>query len=652
MTTTIHHGDCLDVLRTMPDNSVHAIVTDPPYGLANTTPDQVADTIVKWVSGERDYLPSGRGFMGKSWDAFVPPVAVWDECMRVLKPGGHVLSFAGTRTMDLMTLGLRLAGFDIRDSIGYGSGMVAWVYGTGFPKSHNPGRDKRFCQCKVPHVRESAAEDAAEPGAEVLQPHVCRGGKKDAPDSEDMHGMRRRVQAEGPVSSREGHGVLTGVHEQATLRDHDRATLEAEPEGHCGVCDLREGVSEVPEQGEAGERALLLAELRREGPCGASCSTRLRRDRSEAQAPVRGGEPGMEGWGDVQAGEGKLPRPPLREMPGGMADDGPEGRVHHGAPSSHGPVGRQAATAHGSGEPHQPESEGQPQGEPGTVPIERGSQAGRGRPVCAGCGKPLRPEGLGSALKPAWEPCIIARKPLDGTLAANVLEHGTGAINVDACRIGAAAGDYDHPGNSNHTPSRDIYEGGTGDNGRQRPPHPSGRWPANVILDEHMARVLDQQSGTLTSGKVAPGGFVGEVETSVALGDKRAMINPASVYGDTGGASRFFKVVEQEAPFMYAAKAPKRERPDVDGIKHPTVKPLALMQWLVRLVTPPNGIILDPFAGSGTTIEAAMLEGFDCIGIEREAEYLPLIQHRIDRATEQLATEDPEQGSFSFEETA
>src|SRR5690625_3944675 len=125
---TVHAGDCLEVLRTLPDASVHAVVTDPPYGLANTSPEQVADTIVRWVNGDRDYLPGGSGFMGKAWDAFVPPVAVWDECMRVLKPGGHLLAFAGSRTHDLMSLALRLAGFEIRDSI-------AWLYGSGFPKS-------------------------------------------------------------------------------------------------------------------------------------------------------------------------------------------------------------------------------------------------------------------------------------------------------------------------------------------------------------------------------------------------------------------------------------------------------------------------------------------------------------------------------------
>ena len=99
---TIHHDDCLTALRAMPDASVSAIVTDPPYGLSKTDPASVADTITKWATGDREHVPTGRGFRGKAWDAFVPPPAVWDECLRVLKPGGHMVVFAGSRTQDLM----------------------------------------------------------------------------------------------------------------------------------------------------------------------------------------------------------------------------------------------------------------------------------------------------------------------------------------------------------------------------------------------------------------------------------------------------------------------------------------------------------------------------------------------------------------------
>lgn len=124
----VYSGDCLEVLRGLEDNSVDSIVTDPPYGLSNTDPEHVVEAISKWATGERDFTPAGKGFMGKAWDAFVPPPAVWDECFRVLKPGGHMLVFAGSRTQDLMGLSVRMAGFEIRDGI-------AWIYGSGFPKS-------------------------------------------------------------------------------------------------------------------------------------------------------------------------------------------------------------------------------------------------------------------------------------------------------------------------------------------------------------------------------------------------------------------------------------------------------------------------------------------------------------------------------------
>jgi site-specific DNA-methyltransferase (adenine-specific) len=171
----------------------------------------------------------------------------------------------------------------------------------------------------------------------------------------------------------------------------------------------------------------------------------------------------------------------------------------------------------------------------------------------------------------------------------------------------------------------------------------TGRWPANVVLDETTAPLLDQQSGTLAAGnrprvrnaddnRTAYGAFAGQQE----LKEQRM---------DAGGASRFFKVAksdehgaiseffprEFDAPFMYAAKAPKKERPVVDGVAHSTVKPLSVMKWLVKLVTPPGGTVLEPFAGSGTTVEACLIEGFKCIAVERESDYLPLIMSRIDR---------------------
>src|SRR5690554_5469345 len=126
----ILQGDCLEVLRTMSNNSIDSCVTDPPYGLSKE-PD-IREVLKKWMAGE-DYEHRGGGFMGKSWDSFVPGPSVWREVYRVLKPGAHALVFAGTRTQDLMTISLRLAGFEIRD-------VIAWLYFSGFPKSLDVGK--------------------------------------------------------------------------------------------------------------------------------------------------------------------------------------------------------------------------------------------------------------------------------------------------------------------------------------------------------------------------------------------------------------------------------------------------------------------------------------------------------------------------------
>jgi DNA modification methylase len=274
---TLYHGDCIEVMQRLPTNSVDSIVTDPPYGL---------------------------GFMGKAWDA-LPPGEDWArECLRALKPGGHLLAFGGTRTWHRLAVAVEDAGFEIRDSI-------AWMYGSGFPKHR-------------------------------------------------------------------------------------------------------------------------------------------------------------------------------------------------------------------------------------------------------------------ASLKPAFEPIVMARKPFKGSLTANEAIHGTGALNIDGCRI-----DGDPV-----TINRLAKWSGFGQH--KRPAYEStvsvaGRWPANVALDQPTADTLPE--------------------------------------------SRFF----------YVAKASKRECPSHEGKTHPTVKPVVLMRWLVRLVTPTGGTVLEPFAGSGTTVEACILEGFNCIAIEREAEYLPLIDSRVER---------------------
>jgi DNA modification methylase len=205
-------------------------------------------------------------------------------------------------------------------------------------------------------------------------------------------------------------------------------------------------------------------------------------------------------------------------------------------------------------------------------------------------------QGWGTALKPASEPIVVARKPLSGTVAANVLAHGTGALNIDGCRIeGRERTDY---GLTNATRSRGgVYGTPTAsadfDAGK-------GRWPTNVVL----------------SHAATPDGVDLCVDGCVE----------GCPVAELGESAKFFPV------FRYQAKAPARERPRVDGLAHPTVKPLALMRWLVRLVTPPGGRALDPFVGSGTTLQAGLEEGVEMIGVERNPQYVPLIRSRFDRA--------------------
>ena len=192
-------------------------------------------------------------------------------------------------------------------------------------------------------------------------------------------------------------------------------------------------------------------------------------------------------------------------------------------------------------------------------------------------------QGWGTGLKPAMEPIVVARKPLIGTVAANVLKHGTGALNIDGCRIPC-----------------DVSQ-------------KAGRWPANVIhdgSDEVVAQFPTKKAAGKAKAAVQTAGSMWNI------GGKRSSVPGGPAYGDGGSAARFF----------YSAKASKADRA---GSNHPTVKPVSLMRYLCRLVTPPGGTVIDPFAGSGTTGQAAIEEGFNAILIELEDEYAADIRKRF-----------------------
>ena len=264
--------------------------------------------------------------------------------------------------------------------------------------------------------------------------------------------------------------------------------------------------------------------------------------------------------------------------------------------------------------------------------------------------------GWGTGLRPSYEPVCVAKKPTKGTIARNVQKHGTGGINVDACRLGDSGGTR----GATAGPSTGIY--GDGFNGKAAgvPVPGLGRWPPNVAMDESAAAMVDEQSGVLTSGanptrrnsdksRDIYSAFKGQEECTPARGK------------DIGGASRFFYCQktsrsEREAgcehlPIKSAGELTGGREEGSEGIKsgragagrssdgrrnhHPTVKPIRFMRWLVRLVTPPEGIVLDPFTGSGTTGIACELEDFSYIGIEKEAEYVPIAEARIEHVRKQ-----------------
>ena len=498
----IRHGDCLKVLRDLPDNSVDSVVTDPPYGLSNTKPQQVADVLAAWVTGDTEAVPTTKGgFMGKDWDSFVPPPAVWQECLRVLKPGGHMAVFSGARTQDLMGLSIRLAGFEVRDVLG-------WVYSQGMPKSMDIS--------KAIDKRGGNAHLAKEIGKAIRESRESRGLTKGWCDLHFCGGTTNWTWFEGRP---------TGI------RPPSVETFNAI-------------VNEWPELAPYAEK---VAEVERE-VVGAGKS---------------GKTYGMGGLRGVETSEGSFD-----------------------------------ITA------------------PATSEAERW-------------------DGWGTALKPAIEPIILARKPLVGTVAQNVLEHGVGGLNIDACRVGMSDADREVVDSRSGAAADHDGEGwgniGKFPEGRRFKSAPAGRFPANVLLDEHAAEEMDKQSGWSKS----PDGLItqgGDDHFSIGSGERKRRASFQG-HGDSGGASRFFPV------FKYQAKAPKRERPVVereDGtkIQHPTVKPEKLMDWLVTLTTPPGGTVLDPFAGTGTTLQAARNKGLRAIGVEQDPDYIRLIETRLEGAAE------------------
>jgi DNA modification methylase len=608
----IRHGDCIDVMRAMDDACVDAIVTDPPAGIS---------------------------FMGKAWDgdkggrdqwvAWMQSVAV--EAMRVAKPGAHALVWALPRTSHWTATAWENAGWTVKD-------RVSHLFGTGFPKSLNVSNavlDKGACQCRKnsvehPHVHTlqnvqhpTAEASAGTPGSVLLTP--VRGGSEEAASyREGVRDLRLGVDTEGSISGRAQSDVLAGMQCEAHL-GAEGGKADGGNSGAAGeaVRSLRNHRASEAETVSPHRGNILRSVMSSEGECGSSHPAFAQGtgwlDAGEhGQLPEEddgGNKPGMEGRGDVPEQARELRLGSLCEVSAGSTEHVQEGRLCDGAPADNGAVGRSSIVADGVRASQGPRPAKQRSVKSGTLAGQPKPQDGGAWPVCGGCGKPIVPDGLGTALKPAMEDWWLLRKPLIGTVAANVLEHGTGAINIDACRV-ASAEQWGSSGKLTGGDSLACYGDGLNNPGRSES-NALGRWPANVIHDGS-DEVLEAFAA-FGSSKSPPVGSTCRNNGSRAQSyskDYGATETPNG-YGDSGSPARFF----------YSAKASKADRA---GSKHPTVKPVSLVEYLVRLVTPPGGTVLDPFGGSGTLAAAAHRVGVNAILIEKEAEYYADIIKRVE----------------------
>jgi len=556
------HGDCIEVLRKMEDNSVDAVVTDPPYGLS---------------------------FMGKRWDYEVPSVEMWIECLRVLKPGGYVLSFAGSRTYHRMAVNIEDAGFEIRD-------QIMWVYGTGFPKSHNISKeiDKRGGK-DIRWFGEWLKKWRTENG--ISRKEVA----KLFPSKQQYGGKEASGKLTGCVGNWEtGYSLPTNEQFNKICKHFNLPfeNMEAVKGEYLGeITHSRSGGDDFAKQ------------------VGSKSQSKVEEVFATATEPAKK----WEGWGSAlkPAHEpivvarkpliGTIVENVLEHGTGGLNIDGcrigTDDDLNGGAYAQNGTQrddgwGMQRGKA---GEYAQPL---------GRFPanfIHDGSDE-----VVS-----LFPQSNGSAIKPAHEPIVVARKPLIGTIVENVLEHGTGGLNIDACRV-----KHDDP-----MITRKDFESNTGDiftraKGDEAGPSAKGRFPANFIHDgsDEVVSLFPESNGgafpkksNVATGEHYEGGW-GNVDNGIR-----------TEMGD-GSAARFF----------YCAKASQEEKHrGIEHNDHPTVKPVDLMKYLCRLITPPNGVVLDPFMGSGTTGIGATAEGFSFIGIEREEEYISIARHRISHWVEE-----------------
>jgi DNA modification methylase len=665
---TLHAGDCRDVLKGLADNSVDSVVTDPPYhltsivkrfGKSNLERDEFNLQLPSNKGGGGTVSPYKRaaaGFMGKQWDggniAFQPEL--WAEVLRVLKPGGYAIIFGGTRTAHRMVCAIEDAGFEIRDEIlldkdseteyrvfeeslsdeqrrqfgklfrERGTGRLSWQFGVGFPKSKNINTCIDRCLCALPLASSLQVTGVARA---ILQPDMLRNGE--AKDT-NLRSLRESVGTEDAQTWSERENLFEGMREQTHINSQDWNSIATQPETDGCLPSLWNGEDNSSGVDKEGQEQLLQPVMSSEGAC---CSTSAVRGEWKGQETSRQGngdgtESCVEGWRDAQEAARELQRSPLCEGADMGARNGTEGSLHHGASIGDGSDVRIPSYENGSRQPRGPQSGEQPSEQSDSLSDEFGSQARGSWPICGRCGKPIIPEGLGTALKPAHEPICLARKPIsEKSIAQNVLKWGTGAINVGACRVGV---NIDHQAAGLHRGSGSTVGSFTGTTDFNQGPH--ARWPANLLHDGSEEVLACFPESGPTAGVKPPSYSRGMTSGNVNDGWRRPAHehyeDKLGGFSDSGSAAHFFASFPQEdvQRIFYTSKAGADDRL---GSRHPTIKPLDLIQYLVRLITPKNGTCLDLFAGTGTLGEAAFREGFNSILIEKELEYVSDIEKRL-----------------------
>jgi len=756
-TFVVLNANCLDVLKTMEDNSIDSICTDPPYGL---------------------------NFMNKGWDKVLPDPAIWKECFRVLKPGGHMVAFGAPKLYHRLACSIEDQGFEIRDSLMWifrclsddteiltRKGWISYknlrcnlvqqeimIYdiNTGEMKWETPERWNEYANKDTAYSIKSNSTDQI-----VTRNHRClveRNGKlvfveaetlkqqENIPVLENMSTLRH------PISNyNEGTGCKKKVlHKKMLGNAHfngsfgQGSTRTAFRNERNSMRGMFKSCMEAQVSPKKDKSSNLFKQMQRKIKVSKFGLKQVRQDRNEISRYrfKRRKKPIMEGRSYLPEKERKVRKSinQVCQMSTRVSGYVKERRLCYGTQVVSSNTNEKTFTKNRMCSSHKSRCHRQsnrkfnvvfnkfrPQevrtwskyntslatvtpifysgtvfcptvstgafiarrkhkmfitgnsGFPKSLDVSKAIDAAAGAerevvgpppytrgaptqsyngqrkvswdcqpgPITASATPDAKQwEGWGTALKPAYEPIILARKPLEGTVASNVLKYGTGGLNIDGCRIETTenlnGGAYAKTQSERHDGDESwrMKPGQAGDFVQ-----PAGRFPANLILDEESGKLLDEQSGILKTGAAKP--FVGEVKESASIGKKRSMLKGHS--SNEGGASRFF----------YCAKASKKEREAGLGAMpskkvsdgrtktnnsprlrdaterkntHPTVKPISLMQWLVRLITPPGGIVLDPFTGSGSTGCAAMKEGFDFIGCDLSAEYVEIANKRIEHA--------------------